>query len=130
MTYSPTVRERTYAAVTQAAAAIFLFVPCMIAIASSSGKTSPYVRYWARVCNFWCLSWTIVAVASVALSITTGLAGPIVVLATVHFMFCITGAVSAYFNTPFQYWFVARKFCVNDLIRIFGQLPDLPNHEE
>ncbi len=129
-TYAPIESEKRFTAVIQALAGVFLFIPPAVALNTRTGKRSPYVKYWSKVCLCWSLIATILMVTAVVCSNILNLPGPAIVVAVVHFVFCITGALSSYFNSPFRYWFVAHSCCRNELGNVYGQLlPPAPKTE-
>ncbi len=122
MTYSPSESEKRASAIVQALAGIFLFVPPLILLTTTKSRRSPYIKYWAKVNLYWSLFMAIILITTVALGQILEIQGPAIVLGTVHFVFCVTGALSSYFNTPFRYWFVAHKCCIDELSNVYGQL--------
>ncbi len=122
MTYYPSDRERISAAVIQAAAAGLLCVPPLIAWRVAKLRRSPYLRYWMKVCLVWSLINTLLVVASMVAGVLLEFTAPVILPFVVHFVFCVVGALSSYFNTPFRYWFIANKFCEAELGDVYGQL--------
>ncbi len=122
MTHTPSESEKRITAIVQAASAVLLFIPAFVVLRNAAMRKSPYVRYWAKVNMYWSLVVTIILVSTIFLGEILDVAGPAIILGVVHFLICITGAVSAYFNTPFQYWFIAKKFCGPELGDVYGQL--------
>ncbi len=122
MTYTPSESEKQTTAAIQALAAVTLILAPLIASRSNDYQSSPYVRYWTKTCLCWS---AIIAIALVVCSVLFyffGVTAPAIVIFTVHFVFCITGAMSSYFNNPFRYYFVANKFCLRELGDVYGQL--------
>ena len=127
MTYSPSESEKRNVAIVQSLAAVFFFVPAAIALQTAEGKRSPYLKYWYKVSVCWSLMMVIVIVTAFALGrILEVPTGP-VILGIIHGVFCMTGALSAYFNTPFCYWFVAHTCCRDELGEVYGQLLSAPS---
>lgn len=122
MTYLPSESEKRVTAIVQALAGILLFIPPLVVLRSRVGRRSPYVKYWAKVCLFWSLMMTVIIVTAVACARILTINSPAIVFAIVHFVFCVTGAMSSYFNTPFRYWFVANTLCESELGDVYGQL--------
>ncbi|MEE9296743.1 MAG: DUF4870 domain-containing protein [Phycisphaerae bacterium] len=121
-TYTPTESERRATAAIQGLAGFLLFLPPLIALQTKPGRRSPYIKYWSKVCLCWSLIVTIVMITAVVCASILDFAGPGIVVATVHFVFCVTGAMSSYFNSPFRYWFVAHACCESELGEVYGQL--------
>lgn len=124
--YAPTESERRSTAAIQGMASVLLFLPPLIALRSKSGRRSPYMKYWCKVCLCWSLIVAIVMVTAVVCARILDFPGPAVVVAVVHFVFCVTGAMSSYFNSPFRYWFVAGTCCEEELDNVYGQLTARP----
>lgn len=122
MTYTPTEHEKRVSAVVQALGALFLFVPSLVISQTQIGNRSPYVKYWSKVCLYWSLMTFIIGASVTVAAVILEIPAPAIVLAIVHVVFCITGALSSYFNTPFQYWFIAEKCCRDELGNVYGQL--------
>jgi peptidoglycan/LPS O-acetylase OafA/YrhL len=129
VTYAPSEQEKRATAVIQGLAALFLFVPPMVGLRLRDFRRSPYMHYWGRVSLVWSLMITILMVFGAVASYILEIQGPIVALGVVHVVFCITGAMSSYFNTPFRYWFVADRFCRNELGNVYGQLMSTPGKD-
>ena len=128
MTYTPSESEKQTAAVVQLLAGVFLFIPPLVIWCSKIGKDSPYVRYWAKVCLVWSFLTTIAIAGGSAAAVILETPSPAIVLAVVHFVVCMTGAISSYFNTPFRYWFIANWFCELELGNVYGRLITPPHH--
>lgn len=122
MTYVPSESERRAAAVIQSLAAIFFFIPPLAVWRARSVRTSPYIKYWTKVCLVWSLLTSIIIVTATVAAIMLELPGPGILLLTMHFVFCVIGGLSSYFNIPYRYWFVANKFCQTELGDVYGQL--------
>lgn len=122
MTYTPSEREKRATVAIQSLAAVFFFIPPLIAWGLQRFKTSPYIRYWTKVCLIWSLLSTILIVAGSVAAMLLEIAVPAILLFIVHFVFCIVGGLSSYFNTPFRYWFIANRFCRAELGDVYGQL--------
>ncbi len=126
MTYTPSETEKRTTVLIQALAAVFFFIPPLVAWKMKRVRSSPYVKYWAKTCLVWSLLSTLTIVVGTAATILLELPVPTPLLAIVHFVFCIIGGLSSYFNTPFRYWFVANKFCEPELRNVYGQLMVTP----
>ena len=126
MTYSPSESEKRLSCVIQALAAVFFFIPPLIARSAKRVKNSPYVRYWNKVCLVWSLLSAALLVVGSAVAISLNLPGPATLVLIVHFIFCVFGGLCSHFNTPFRYWFVANKFCEPELADVYGQLLPAP----
>jgi hypothetical protein len=122
MTYTPSESEKQTCAVIQSMAVILFFIPPLVARRRHDCISSPYIRYWTKVCFAWSIMSSLGIAASLAASIYFDVQGLAVVLLVVHVVFCLTGAVSSHFNTPFRYWFVAGRFCHDELADVYGQL--------
>lgn len=122
MTYTPSESEKRAATIVQALAGILVFVPPLVAMRMPSLRRSPYVKYWSKVCLCWSLISAILIATAIACTWILETPGPAIILGIVHFVFCITGALSSYFNTPFRYWFVANRCCEAELSNVYGQL--------
>ncbi len=122
MTYSPSESEKRVTAIVQAAAGVFLFVPSLVALRLSVARRSPYIQYWLKVNLYWSLLVMVILTTAFTLEQILHIQGPTLVLFIIHFVFCVTGALSSYFNTPFKYWFVAEKCCLENLADVYGQL--------
>lgn len=126
MTHTPSESERRYAASLQALTAVFLFIPPLVAWQMRPSKTSPYVKYWCKTCLIWSLFTALVIAAATFVASILGFPGPAVMLVIIHFVVCIVGSLSSYFNTPYRYWFIARMFCGDELGHVYGQLTAPP----
>ncbi len=122
MTYSPSDNEKRTACIIQALAAVFFFLPPLIARSIRRVKNSPYVRYWNKACLVWSLLSAAALIVGSAVAISLELPGPFVFVFLVHFIFCVFGALSSHFNIPYRYWFVGSRFCEPELADIYGQL--------
>ncbi len=129
MTYAPSEDEKQFTAIVQALAAVFLFIPPLVGLQIKEHRRSPYNQYWSRVCLMWSLIMTILMVTGGIASYILKIPGPLIVLAAIHVVFCITGAMSSYFNSPFKYWFVAKRLCAEELGNVYGQLTSSPTRE-
>ncbi len=122
MTYVPQESEKRATAIIQSLAGLFFFLPPLVALQFKSARRSPYIKYWSKVCLYWSMIMSIIIITAAVCSGILHVSSPWIILWIVHFVFCITGAMSAYFNTPFRYWFVANKCCEAELGDVYGQL--------
>ena len=130
MTYTPSEAEKRAAVAIQSLAAVFLFIPPAIAWRVRRVRASPYIKYWTKVCLVWSLLATVLIAASWAAAVILEFPDPAILPFIVHFVFCVVGGLSSYFNTPFRYWFVANKFCEQELGNVYGQLISQPKPTE
>lgn len=128
MTYTPSDSEKQTTAVAQLLAGVLLFIPPLVVWRTQFAKRSPYVRYWAKVCLVWSSLMTIAIAGGSAATVILESPNPAIFLAVVHFVVCMTGAISSYFNTPFRYWFIANKFCELELGNVYGRLIARPRN--
>jgi len=126
MTYTPTETEKRVTVLVQSLAAIFFFIPPLVAWNLRRMRSSPYIKYWVKTCLVWSLLSTLTIVAGTVATILLDLPLPTILLVIVHFVFCIIGGLSSYFNTPFRYWFIANKFCEAEMQNVYGQLMVAP----
>ncbi len=127
MTYTPSESEKQTTAAIQALAAVTLIIAPLIASRSNDYHKSPFVRYWTKTCLVFCAFTTAAMIVCLTILVLTGLAAPAMVIYILHFLFCIIGALSSYFNTPFRYYFIANRYCLDELGDVYGQLL---SHEE
>ena len=128
MTYTPSESEKQTTAIVQVLAGVLLFIPPLAIWPTKLTKRSPYIKYWAKACLVWSFLMTIAIAGGSAAAVILESPSPAVVLAVVHFVVCMTGAISSYFNTPFRYWFIANKFCEMELGNVYGRLIYHPRH--
>ena len=128
MTYTPSESEKQTTAIVQLLAGVLLFIPPLAIWRTKLTKDSPYVKYWAKVCLVWSFLMTFAIAGGTAAAVILESPSPTVVLAVVHFVVCMTGAIASYFNTPFRYWFIANKFCETELGNVYGRLVVHPRH--
>lgn len=122
MTYTPSESEKQTTAAIQALAAVTMIIAPLIASRSNDYHSSPYVRYWTRVCLYWSALTTAALLVCGVIFFVFNVAAPAIVLFVVHFVFCITGAMSSYFNNPFRYYFIANRYCLRELGNVYGQI--------
>ena len=126
MTYVPSESEKRATAAIQSLAAILFFIPPLLVWRVKRVKTSPYIKYWTKVCLVWSLLSSVILVAATAAAIVLEFPVPTILLFIMHFVFCIFGGLSSYFNIPYRYWFVANRFCETELGNVYGQLVPPP----
>lgn len=126
MTYTPSLPEKKAAAIIQVLAGLFLVFAPFVALRTRYGKISPYVQYWGKACLVWSLIMTLLIAVSLTAELMLDFEGATFVLWILHFVFCMTGSICSFFNTPFFYWFVAHKYCREELGHVYGQLISTP----
>jgi len=120
--YQPSNEERTVAMLAQVLAIPAPWVAPLIVLLVERQR-SAYVRYWAKVVLYWQIFWVIGLIVSALLcAVLIGfLTTPLLIGA--NLTFCVIGAVKAYYNEPFGYWFVAARFCKADYELLYGPEP-------
>lgn len=107
--------ERNVAAAMQMLAALTLFLPGLVARRTRLAARSPYLRYWAKASVVWSTLTAILLAGAIACALWFDTLVAVVVVGTLHVMFCVMGAFGAMFDTPFRYAFVGRLFCSAEL---------------
>jgi len=122
MTYSPSESEKRAAAGVQALAGVFFFIAPLIGYTKRPYRSSPYLRYWSKACLIWSIVTTVFMVTGTVVGLILEIPPPAAAIFVVHLVFCIVGALSSYFNTPFKYWIIADRFCEQEFDSVYGQM--------
>jgi hypothetical protein len=128
MTYTPSETERSVAAGIQLASIFLFFVPALV-ILQSRWRRSPYVLLWAKANLIWSLFLIVPMATLVLLELLVGADDVYVVVWCAHTMMVIVCAFASMFNRPVGYFIISRRYCREEMARVFGAAVAPPEPE-
>ncbi|HRX87615.1 MAG TPA: hypothetical protein P5572_21520 [Phycisphaerae bacterium] len=119
MTYTPSESERSVAAGVQLASILLFFLPALW-ILQTRWRKSPYIQLWARANLIWSLFLVVPAAALFALNLLEVAGRVYMVVWCAHFMMAVVCAFASMFNRPIGYFIITRRYCRDELARVYG----------